>query len=125
MNLADIFAVNSLVWPLTFIFVSLVVLRQLRDQVAPIFRGMVSSLTVQSSRYAMAWTFAALTATLAALQSLQEVCQQMHWVYIGAAAKVLQPGLAVLVAYGRAQPTNGTNGTPGSTPSTAPFPVKT
>lgn len=117
---AGIFAASSVVWPLCFLFIALLVLRQLKEDVRPIFVGMVGTLQVQSSKYAFAWMFALLTATLASLQALQEVAQQLHWIYIGVIAKVMQPGLAVLVAYGRQGPNPPANGSTGGT--NPPFP---
>lgn len=97
--LIEVFTEN--VWPLCFLLVALIILKRAREDVRPIFIKMRDSLTAQAGKYAMLWAFALLTATLASLQALQEVAQQMQWVYVAAAAKIMQPGLAVLVAYGR------------------------
>lgn len=99
MNTIEILA--SAVWPLVFLLIVLFGLRQLRDDINPIAKGMITTLAGQAPRYAIIWAFALLTATLASLQELQDVATALHWVYIAATAKILQPGLAVLVAYGR------------------------
>lgn len=113
---AGIFAANSLVWPLSFILISLLVLRQLRDDVRPIFNGMVGALSTQATRNAVAWAVGIMMGTLASLQAMSEVAHQMQWPYIEALAKILQPGLAAVVAYIMASPTQK----PSST--TPPFP---
>lgn len=95
---------SNAVWPLAGVLVVLFIFRQFREDIDPIMKNMITTLAGQAPRYAIIWSFALLTATLASLQALQEVAQQMHWVYIGALAKIMQPGLAVLVAYGRPAP---------------------
>lgn len=121
----DLFAANSLVWPLVGFLMFLMVMRQARDDVQPIVRGIVGSLAAQSNKYALVWTVALMTAALASMQALQDVAQQMHWVIVAAFAKIAGPGLGVLVAIGnRLQVPNG-NGSPPppSTTSTPPFPI--
>ena len=121
MNYADIFEASSLVWPLCFLLISLLILRQLRDDVRPIFTGMVSALASQSQKNAMAWAIGMMLGTVASLQAVVEVAQQMHWLYIGALAKVMQPGLAAIIAYVTKSPIG-----PAPQPSTTtpPFPPK-
>jgi len=104
MNYADIFSANSLVWPLCFLLLSLVLLRQLREDVRPIFRGMVGSLATQSSKNATAWALGMMVGTLGSLQALGEVADKMQWPYVSAFAKILQPGLAAVLGYIMASP---------------------
>lgn len=104
MNYSDLFAANSLIWPLSFILIALILLRQLREDVRPIFRGMVGTLADQSSRNAVAWSLGLMMGTLGSLQALSEVAHQMEWKYLEAFAKVLQPGLAAIVSYIMASP---------------------
>ncbi len=104
MNYAEVFEANSLVRPLSFILIALILLRQLRDEVRPIFSGMIGTLAKQSSSNAVAWAVGIMMGTLASLQALGEVAQQLHWIYVAAFAKVLQPGLAGIVAYIMASP---------------------
>lgn len=116
MTVEQLFAANSMVWPLAFLLIALLILRQLKEDVRPIFVSMLGSLHQHSARNAVAWAFAIMTATLASLQALQEVASQMGWVYVQVTAKVLQPGLAVLVAYGRPSPVGGIQTPTGTTP---------
>lgn len=88
------------VWPLSFLLVTLIVMRQLREDLNPIFRGMVGTLAVESTQNSFEWMLMILTAVMASLQAIQEVAQQNHWIWLGFLAKVLQPGLGVIVAIG-------------------------
>lgn len=98
-----------MVWPLCFILISLVLLRQVRnDVVRPIFDGMTVTLAKQASTNAVAWGVGIMMGLLGSLQALGEVAQQMHWVYFAAFAKVLQPGLAAIVSYIMASPAQKT-----------------
>lgn len=49
----NIFAADSLVWPLCFLLLALLVLRQIRDDVHPIFIGVVKGLTVSAQSNAL------------------------------------------------------------------------
>lgn len=115
MSFADVittsglFDASSVVWPLCFILISLVLLRQVRnDVVRPIFDGMTVTLAKQASTNAVAWGVGIMMGLLGSLQALGEVAQQMHWVYFAAFAKVLQPGLAAIVSYIMASPAQKT-----------------
>jgi signal transduction histidine kinase len=103
-NYADIFEASSIIWPLCFLLIILFVLRQVRDDVKPIFQGMIGTLATQSQSNAVGWALGILIATLGSLQALGEVAHAMNWKYIEAAAKVLQPGLAALLGYIMASP---------------------
>jgi hypothetical protein len=119
MNLIDLlveFLVPN-IWPLCFLLVAFTILRQLRDDVRPIFSGMVGALATQSQKNALAWAMAMMLGTVASLQAVVEVATQMHWVYVGAMAKVLQPGLAAIIAYVSKSPVGSNNTQP-------PFPTK-
>lgn len=117
MNYADIFEASSIIWPLTFILIALFILRQFRENVQPIVNGMVQTLAKQSTSNAVAWAVGLMMGTLASLQALGEVAQQMHWYYLAAFAKVLQPGLAGIVAYIMASPTQKPPSPPQSDPA--------
>lgn len=119
MTTDGIFAANSLVWPLSFILISLLLLRQLRDDVRPIFSGMIGTLAKQSSNNAVAWAVGIMMGLLGSLEALGEVAQQMHWLYLAAFAKVLQPGLAAIVSYIMASPAQKP---PVPSSTTPPFP---
>ncbi len=99
MNPNDVMAAGSLVWPLTVLVIALFVLRQIEAEVKPIVTGMVTGLAAQSSRNAASWAMAALMASAASCQALGEVAAELGWVYVAAAAKVLQPGLVAVIAF--------------------------
>jgi hypothetical protein len=97
MNYTEI--LSPAIWPLTFILVSLFILRQIRQDVNPIFKGVIGGLAQHSTKYALAYAMASLYAAAASLQALAEVATQFHWVYLAAAAKVMQPGIVAVIAY--------------------------
>lgn len=98
MIFADIFAANSLVWPLAFLLISLLILKQVKDDVRPIFLGMVAPLAKQAQTNAVAWTVGLMLGVLSSLGALTEVATTMHWTYVAIGCKVLGPGLATIVA---------------------------
>lgn len=104
MNYSDIFEASSIVWPLSFILIALIMLRQVREDVRPIFRGMVGTLATQSSTNAVAWAVGIMMGTLGSLGALSEVAKGMNWPFLEAFAKVAQPGLAAVVSYIMASP---------------------
>lgn len=108
MESDGLFAANSIVWPLSFLLVALTLLRHLREEVNPIFKGMVGTLAQQSSSNAVAWALGMMIGTLGSLQALAEVADKMHWPYISALAKILQPGLAAVLGYIMASPAQKT-----------------
>lgn len=116
MNYADIFEASSIVWPLSFLLIMLILLRQLREDVRPIFIGMVGTLAKQSTSNAVSWAIGLMMGLLGSLEALGEVAQAMHWTYLAAFAKVLQPGLAAIVGYIIASPAQK----PPATPSVPP-----
>lgn len=130
MNPNDFLAANSLVWPLCFLLMSLLILRQLRDDVRPIVHGMTGALAAQAARYSAAWAMAGLYACAASFQALAEVAAQLGWVYVAAFAKVTQPAFVAIIAFvskspGEAlrQATNGASKAPfTSTQATNPNP---
>lgn len=118
MNYADIFEASSIIWPLVFLLIALIILKQVKDEVKPIFTGMVSSLATQSKVNAMQWALGMMLGTVASLQAVVEVATQMHWVYIGALAKVLQPGMAAVIAFVTKSPSESK-----PKPTNPPFPT--
>lgn len=91
-------ALAPLVWPLVGLLVGLLVLKQVKDDVRPIFLGMVGPLAKQAQSNATAWAVGIMLGVLSSLGALTEVATTMHWVYVAIACKVLGPGLATIVA---------------------------
>ena len=89
---------NSLVWPLSFLLIALLILKRVQDDVRPIFLGMVGPLAKQAQTNAVAWTVGLMLGVLSSLGALTEVATQMQWTYVAIACKVLGPGLATIVA---------------------------
>lgn len=117
MNYADLFQAGSLVWPLTVILLSLVMLRALRDEVQPIFRGMRDALAIQATKNAMAWAMAVMIGISASMQALIDVSHQLNWFYLEALARVIGPGLIAVIALLRPSPSQPSSTNP-------PFPPK-
>lgn len=96
MTLSDL---TQFVWPLAAIVVALFVLRKVGDDLRPIANNVVNGLAKNAQQHALGYAMALLLATLGSLQALAEVAAEFHWVYVGAFAKVMQPGLAAIVGY--------------------------
>lgn len=96
---------------------ALVIYRSIRNDIRPIFMGMVDPLRKQAQTNAVAWVVGMMLGILSSLGALVEVAQQMHWVYIGIMCKVLGPGLATIVALIKQSPVQ-----PMPPPSTPPLP---
>lgn len=105
MNWAAIVeSLGALVWPLAFLLVALLILKQVKDDVRPIFIGMIGPLAKQAQTNAVAWTIGIMLGVLSSLGALTEVATTMHWVYVAIACKVLGPGLATIVALVKQSP---------------------
>jgi membrane-associated HD superfamily phosphohydrolase len=90
---------SALVWPLTLILCVLVVLRKLRSDLSPITREVVTGLANHAKTYSLAYALAMCYGAAASLQALGDVAKDLGWVYIGAAAKVMQPGIVAIIAF--------------------------
>lgn len=95
----NVFAADSVVWPLAFVLVALVALRQLSGLIAPIAETVVSGLATHAQKYAFAYAMACVYAAAASLQALADEATKLNWLYVAAAAKVIQPGAVALIAY--------------------------
>jgi TRAP-type C4-dicarboxylate transport system permease large subunit len=103
----DPFAANSLVWPLAFILVALLVLRQLRNRFEPITSGVVAGLSKHARIHALAYGLAFLLALNACLDELTETFAEltreqlvaMAWWQVGAlVAGCFSPAVATVIA---------------------------
>lgn len=126
-TLAIIFT-SALGWQLLTLLIALLLLKQIKDDIRPIFQAMVGPLTRQAQTNAIAWTIGIMLGVLSSLGALTEVAAQMHWVYVAIACKVLGPGLATIVALVKQAPTAAAAPAPvipkpaASSATTAPFP---
>ena len=98
------FEASSIVWPLVFLLLALLVLKQVRDEIRPIFRNIVGGLAVKAQSNAIAWAIVLLIATLGSMNALQEVAGENNWPFVKAFAKILTPFIAGLVAGARTSP---------------------
>ena len=103
MNLNP-FEASSIVWPLCFLLIALLCLKQVRDDIRPIFRGIVGGLAVKAQSNSVAWAIGLMMASLGSMQALVEVAKQMHWPYVEAFAMIATPFLAGLVTYSMKSP---------------------
>lgn len=93
-----------LVWPLIGLLIALLILKQVKDDVRPIFIAMVGPLAKQAQTNATAWVVGMMLAVLSSMGALAEVALQMGWIYVSIACKVLGPGLATIVALVKQSP---------------------
>ncbi|MBS0328210.1 MAG: hypothetical protein JSR30_00025 [Proteobacteria bacterium] len=117
MNTDGIFATNSLVWPLTFLLIALLLLRQVREDLRPIVSGMVGQLATQSQKYAMIWALALLVGFNSSMMALIDEAHKLGWGYLESAARVLAPGIGAVIGILKLQQAvPKSSGTPPSTP---------
>jgi hypothetical protein len=108
MNYADIFAAGSLVWPMTILLMFLVVLKQMRDDVRPIFHSIVSGLAANAQSNATAYAIAIGFGLSASFSAFWDVFNNldasslavMSWhQYAALWTKVLNPFIVAVLAY--------------------------
>ena len=117
MSADSLFASSSVVWPLVFLLIALLALKQVRDDIRPIFIGIVTGLKEKAQSNAMAWAVMLLVALLGSMQAMIEVAQENHWKIMESLAKIATPFFAGLVAGTRQSPI-------GSSTSVSPVPEK-
>ena len=100
----------AVLWPLACLLVALLALRQVREDTRPVVRAVSAGLAQHAQRYALAYAMATLYGAAASLQALAEVAQQLGWVHVAAAAKVIQPGAVAVIAYVSRSPAGGKEG---------------
>jgi len=98
----------------------LLVLKQVKDDVRPIFVGMVGPLAKQAQVNAAQWAIGIMLGIQASLGAMVEVAIQQQWVYVGIVCKVLGPGLSTIIALILRSPVNETKPVAPSTGSTTP-----
>ena len=98
----------------------LLVLKQVKDDVRPIFVGMVGPLAKQAQVNAAQWAIGIMLGIQASLGAMVEVAIQQQWVYVGIVCKVLGPGLSTIIALILRSPVNETKPVAPSTGSTIP-----
>ncbi len=105
------------VWPMSFVLITLFLMRKVGNDIQPVMRGVVDGVAKNAKQYALMYAMAAIYASAASLQALGEVATSFGWVYVAAIAKVLQPGIVAVIAYVTKPPSftqaidkpNGTN----------------
>ena len=120
------------VWPLTLIFVALVILRQLREELSPIIsnvvRGVANSAQSNATAYAIAIMFG-LSASLSAFYDVFSGLDRAAFdalsvhQYLALVAKVMNPFIVAVLAYATQNKDRLTSKPPGDTKP--PFPVPT
>lgn len=123
MNFSDTL---PLIWPLSFVLVALFVLRKVEEEIRPLVRNVVGGVAKNAQQYALMYAMAFIYASAASLQALGEVATQFGWIYVAAAAKVLQPGIVAVIAYVTKPPqfTQANSDTSAKTSSNPPIPLK-
>lgn len=85
------------VWQLLVLFFGLLILKQVKDDIRPIFGAMVNPLTKQAQTNAATWALAIMLAVLSMIGAIKEVADSLHWLWLGYACKILNAPLALLV----------------------------
>lgn len=118
MNSADAL---QIIWPLTFLLLMLIALRQLRDDVNPIFKSVIGGLTTDASRNAKQYAIAIGFGLSASLSAFVDVFKELDaaslkalgWhQYAADWAKVINPFVVAVLAYttqSSFKPSGGTN----------------
>lgn len=105
MNLTDI---AGMVWPLVVVLMLLLIMRQLRDDVNPIFKSVVGGLSQDAGRNAKQYAIAIGFGLSASLSAFVDVFKELDAATIGtlgwhqyaaAWAKVANPFVVAVLAY--------------------------
>lgn len=90
---------SQFIWPLAFMLVALVCVRQFFQDVRPIFVNVVKGVATQAQSNAAAYALAIGFGLSASLATLADQATALDWPYVAAFAKVIQPFVAGCVAY--------------------------
>lgn len=119
----------QLVWPLIFLLIMLFVLRQVRDDVNPIFKSVVGGLSQDASRNAKQYAIAIGFGLSASLSAFVDVFKELDAAAIGslgwhqyaaAWAKVANPFVVAVLAYATQSSFKPGNTNPPFPPSSSP-----
>lgn len=91
--------VQPMAVPLSIVFIGLVILRELRQELRPIFVGMIGGLAEQSKSNAVVYGLCVCYFAAASLQAAADEFKALHWVVLAGFCKILQPGVVALLAY--------------------------
>ena len=97
------------VWILVGLLIALLILKQVKDDVRPIFISMVGPLAKNAGSNAVQWAQGILLAYLSLLGALAEVSITMHWVWVGIFCKVSGPPVATIIALVNKSPVNSSS----------------
>lgn len=92
-------ALLPFIWPLIFLLIMLVLLRQVRADVQPIMVGIVKGLAAGSTKNPLFYAMALMLGLSASLGALAEVAHAFGWKYVEAFARVAQPFFVAVIAY--------------------------
>lgn len=119
MNLIDILA--PMATPLSIVLIGLVLLRELRQEMRPIFVGMITGLAAQSTTNAVVFGIGLLVFVNGVATAAADEFTKLHWVGLAATAKMLAPGVSGLLGYAVAKA--GMKDQPAAGPVVAAAPV--
>lgn len=127
MNYAGIFDAGSLVWPLTVLLIFLIILRQARDDLQPVYSAIIGGVAKNAQSNAVAYAIAIMFGVSASLMAFIDVFKDMDatlWAsitwhqYAALWARVAEPFIVAVLAYATQNKFQG-GGLGGTTP---PFP---
>lgn len=108
MDTANLFAANSLVWPLTFLVVALYVFKRLQTDLSPVVTSMVSSLAQQVAKHSLLFAVAIMFGLSSSLTAFYEVFQTIDdatakslsiYQFLALAAKCANPFIGGFLGY--------------------------
>lgn len=113
------------VWLLGGLLIALLILKQVKDDVRPIFVALVGPLTKNAATNALQWVNGILLAILSLLGALAEVSVTMKWVVVSILCKLAGPPIATIIALMNKSPINPPAPVtpPVKAPTAPPFPA--
>lgn len=118
-TLIEMLAAN--VWQLVSLLISFLILKQVKDDIRPIFLALVGPLTKNAASNAIQWVKGILLAILSLLGALSEVSVTMKWVGVGILCKLVGPPIATIIALMNRSPVASAQPPP-PVSTTPPFP---
>ncbi len=104
-------------WPIAALLLVVFLAWWLCSDLRPIVTGVIGGIAAHAQKYAPSYGIAVLLGLAASHQALAEVAEKLGWVYAGAIAKVMQPGIVAMIGFIMRSPsqTQGGDNPPGGT----------
>lgn len=103
-------SIQPFAWPLAIVAIVVFCAWWLCSDLRPIVSGVISGIAAHAQKYAPSYGIALLLGLAASLQALSEVAEKLGWVYAGAIAKVMQPGIVAMIGFIMRSPSQSQGG---------------